>query len=97
MARNNCPYCDSAYTLCPGHPELNPPQPAESVDAGVKAYPLWKAIHAASERAGHPCSVGLAQVIDALSLIDPAGGAKCECNLMRTCKACKENAERFNA
>lgn len=33
MARNNCPHCDSAYTLCPGHPELRTPQPAEGEGA----------------------------------------------------------------
>jgi hypothetical protein len=36
---------------------------------GVKGYPLWQAIHAASEKAGHPCNVGLAQVIDALDAL----------------------------
>lgn len=37
--------------------------------ARVPAYPLWKAIHAASAKAGHPCNVGLAQVIEALDAI----------------------------
>ena len=32
----------------------------------IKGYPLWKAIHEASGKAGYPCNVGLAQVIDAL-------------------------------
>lgn len=32
----------------------------------IKGYPLWAAIHAAHAKAGIPCNVGLAQVIEAL-------------------------------
>lgn len=42
-------------------------QPA-AVDV-VKGYPLWQAIHAESAKAGHPCNVGLAQVISALGAL----------------------------
>jgi hypothetical protein len=70
MARNNCPYCDSAYTLCPGHPELNPPQPAESVDVGA-----LRRIAELDEREGDTlCN---ARSI-ARAAIESAGGAKGE-------------------